>query len=127
LVRSELAGALETIFERFARERGFTAEKPLEIQLSRGIKAGSHGHGEGRAADIAAVAGKGLLAWKQEWDRAMATAEKLSDPQQRVEDIAAEGPWKQMQIENPTAYQRERLADQQWVFQAHQDHIHVAK
>jgi hypothetical protein len=30
-------------------------------------------------------------------------------------------------IENPTAYQQERLADQQWVFQAHQDHMHVAK
>jgi hypothetical protein len=161
---------LESIFERFARERGFTAEKPLEIQLSRGIKAGSHGHGEGRAADIAAVAGKGLLAWKQEWDRAMATAEKLSDPQRRAEAVAteqrrnlgyglykalqayggwrvnpggwrvyrgvmqlfgpwtaAEGPWKRMQIDNPTAYQRERLADQQWVFQAHQDHIHVAR
>jgi hypothetical protein len=32
-----------------------------------------------------------------------------------------------MQIENPTFYQRQRLADQQWVFQAHQDHILVAR
>jgi hypothetical protein len=170
LVRSELAAALESVFERFARERGFTAEKPLEIQLSRGFKARSHGHGEGRAADIAVVAGKGLLAWKQEWDRAISAAEKLSDTQQRAESIAAEqrrnlgyglykalqayggwrvnpsgwrvyrgvmqlfgpwtaaeGPWKQMQIDNLTAYQKERLADQQWVFQAHQDHIHVAR
>jgi len=40
---------------------------------------------------------------------------------------ATEGPWKAMQIKDPTPYQRQRLADQQWVFHAHQDHIHVAK
>jgi hypothetical protein len=40
---------------------------------------------------------------------------------------AIEGPWKTMQIANPTVYQRERLADQQWVFEQHQDHIHVAR
>jgi hypothetical protein len=40
---------------------------------------------------------------------------------------ATEGPWKTMRIENPTAYQRERLADQQWVFERHQEHIHVAR
>jgi len=170
LVRPELATALEIVFERFARERGFTPDKPLGIQLARGIKAGSHGHGEGRAADIATVGGKGLLAWKQGWDWALAAAERLSDHQQRAEAItaeqrrnlgyglykalqayggwrvnlggwrvyrgvmqlfgpwtAAEGPWKQMHIETPTAYQKERLADQQWVFQAHEDHIHVAR
>jgi hypothetical protein len=38
-----------------------------------------------------------------------------------------QGPWKPMQIENPTAYQRLRLVDQQWVFRQHQDHIHVAR
>jgi hypothetical protein len=170
LVTPELAEALETIFERFAREHGFTSEKLLETRLSRGFKAGSHGHGEGRAADIAAVGGKSLLEWKQAWDRAIATAEKLSDPQQRAEAIVAEqkrnlgyglykalqehggwrvdqkgwrpyrgvmqlfgpwtpteGPWKVMQIKAPNPYQRQRLADQQWVFQAHQDHIHVAR
>jgi hypothetical protein len=170
LVRPELAEALETVFERFAREHGFTPEKPLEIRLARGFKAGSPGHGEGRAADIAAVSGKSLLAWKQEWDEAIAAAEKLPDPQQQAEAIAGEqkrnlgyglykalqehggwrvnpkgwqpyqgvmqlfgpwtateGPWKAMQIKNPNPYQRQRLADQQWVFQAHQDHIHVAR
>jgi hypothetical protein len=168
LVTPELAEALETVFERFARERGFTPEKPLEIRLARGFKAGSHGHGEGRAADIATLAGKSVLEWKQEWDRAMAPAEELSDPQQRAEAIATEqkrnlgyglykalqehggwrvnprgwrpyrdvmqlfgpwtpteGPWTAMQIKDPNPYQRQRLADQQWVFQAHQDHIHV--
>jgi hypothetical protein len=170
LVTPELAQALETAFGHFARERGFTLEKPLEIQLSRGFKAGSHGHGEGRAADIVAVGDKSLMEWKQEWDQAMAAAEKLSDPQQRVEAIAAEqkrnlgyglykalqehggwrvspngwrpyrgvmqlfgpwtateGPWKAMPIKDPNFYQRQRLADQQWVFRAHQDHIHVAR
>jgi len=62
-----LAEALETVFERFACEFGFTPAKPLEISLTRGFKAGSPGHGEGRAADIAAVGGKSVLAWKQEW------------------------------------------------------------
>jgi hypothetical protein len=92
LVRPELAEALETVFERFAHEHGFTAEKPLEIRLTRGFKAGSHGHGEGRAADIVTVDGKGLLEWKQEWDRTIAASEKLSDPQQQAEAIAAEQP-----------------------------------
>jgi len=170
VVTPELADALEAVFQRFAREFGFTSEKPLEIQLSRGFKAGSYGHGEGRAADIAAIDGKSLLEWKQEWDRAMAGAEKLSDSQHRAEAIAAEqkrnlgygfyktlqehggwrvnpkgwrvyrsvmqlfgpwtateGPWKVMQIKDPTPYQRQRLADQQWIFRAHQDHIHVAR
>ena len=90
LVRPELAEALETVFERFARERGFTPEKPLEIRVARGFKAGSHGHGEGQAVDISAVGGKSLLEWKQQWDQAVASAEELSDPQQRVEAIAAE-------------------------------------
>ena len=40
---------------------------------------------------------------------------------------ATEGSWKAVQIEEPTVYQEQRLADQQWVFQAHQDHIHVAR
>ena len=40
---------------------------------------------------------------------------------------ATEGPWRTMQIENPSPYQRQRLADQEWVFRQHQDHIHVAR
>jgi hypothetical protein len=39
----------------------------------------------------------------------------------------SEGPWKPMHFDNPTPYQRGRLADQAWVYRAHQDHIHVAK
>lgn len=32
-----------------------------------------------------------------------------------------------MHIKDPTPYQRHRLADQRWVFRAHQDHSHVAR
>jgi hypothetical protein len=79
LVRPELAEALETVFEQFAQKNRFTPEQPLEISLVRGFKANSHGHGEGRAADIADVGGKSLVAWKQEWDQAMASVENLSE------------------------------------------------
>jgi hypothetical protein len=170
LVTPELAEALETVFERFARERGCTPENPLEIALSRGFKAGSHGHGEGRAADIAAVGGKRILEWKREWDRAATAAEAASKPQASADALAAErqrnlgyalykalqayggwrvnqagwrpyrgvmqlfgpwtateGPWKPMRIADPNPYQQQRLADQLWVFQAHKDHIHVAR
>jgi hypothetical protein len=170
LVRPELAEALKTVFERFAREHGFTPENPLEIRLMRGFQAGSHGHAEGRAADIAAVGSKGLLEWKQEWDRAMTAAEEFPDSQRRIEAMTAEqkrnlgyrlyralqehsgwrvdskgwqpyrgvmqlfgpwtateGPWRTMHIKDPSPYQQQRLADQKWVFQAHQDHIHVAR
>jgi len=169
-VTPQLAEALEAVFERFAREHGFTRDKPLEVRLARGFQAGSQGHGEGRAADIVAVSGKSLLAWKQEWDKEMAACEKLTDGPQREAAIASErrrnlgyglyaalqefggwrvnpqgwrvyrhimqlfgpwtatqGPWRAMQIEDPSAYQRQRLADQRWVFQAHQDHLHVAR
>jgi hypothetical protein len=170
LVTPELAEALEAVFARFAHERGFTPAKPLAIRLARGFKASSHGHGEGRAADIDAVGGKSLLKWKQEWDQAMTAAKNVTDPQQRAEALAAEqarnlgfglykflqahggwrvnrggwrvyrgvtqlfgpwtateGPWKALHLEHPTPAQRQRFADQQWVFQAHQDHIHVAR
>jgi hypothetical protein len=90
LVRPDLAEALETIFDCFAQKYGFTPEQPLEIRLTRGFNAGSPCHGQGRAADIADVGGKSLLEWKQEWDQAIAAAEKLSDPQQRSEAITAE-------------------------------------
>lgn len=163
LVRTKLAEALETVFERFARQHGFSARQPLEISLSRGFKANSHGHKEGRAADIDAVGGKGLLQWKQEWEQALTArdqpAEAIAAEQRRnlgyalykalqeyggwrvnpggwrvyrnVMQLfgpwtATEGPWKAMRIENPTPKEHQSLADQQWVFRAHQDHIHVA-
>ena len=44
-----------------------------------------------------------------------------------IEMPTLEGPWKAMQSKDPNPYQQQRLADQQWVFRAHQDHIHVAR
>jgi hypothetical protein len=170
LLRLELAEALEEVFEQFAKQQGFSPEGPLEISLSRGFKANSHGHKEGRAADIDAMAGKNLLQWKRDWEEAVSAAGKLDDAGGRAEAIAAEqrrnlgyglykalqghggwrvnpggwrvyrnvmqlfgpwtateGPWKAMQFDNPAPEERQRLADQKWVFQAHQDHIHVAR
>jgi hypothetical protein len=170
LVRLELAEALEDVFEQFARQHGFSPEKPLEISLSRGFKANSHGHKEGRAADIDTVAGQSLLQWKQDWDGAVSSARKRDSAGSRAEAIDAEqqrnlgyrlykalqahggwqinpggwrvyrnvmqlfgpwtpteGPWKAMKIESPNPEERQRLADQKWVFDAHQDHIHVAR
>jgi hypothetical protein len=163
LVTPGLADALESVFEHFAHECRFTPENPLDIQLARGFTAGSPGHGEGRAADIAGVAGKSLAKWKQAWDQATAGGDELSAAEQRGEAIAAEqkrnlgfglykalqghggwrvdkdgwrpyrgvtqlfGPWTAMRIKDPSPSQQRRLADQQWVFQAHRDHIHVAR
>lgn len=90
LVRPELAQAMEKLFEAFARERSFSEENPLAIHLLRGFKARSHGHGEGRAVDIAAVGRKGLLAWKQEWDQAHAAAAEIVDKVQQAAEITAE-------------------------------------
>jgi len=170
LVTHELAQALETVFARFASERGFTSGKPIEIHLSRGFKPGAEGHDEGRAADIVAVGEQGLQQWKEAWEQAIAASEKSTDSQRRTEAVAeekkrnlgyglykalqdlggwrvnsggwsmyrgvmqlfgpwtdTEGPWRRMQIEHPSQYQRQRLTDQQWVLRSHQDHIHVAK
>jgi hypothetical protein len=40
---------------------------------------------------------------------------------------ATDGPWMAVRIESPNSYHRQRLADQQWVFQVHQDYFHVAR
>jgi hypothetical protein len=40
---------------------------------------------------------------------------------------ATEGRWKVMHVDSPAPAQRQRLADQQWVFEAHQDHLHAAR
>jgi hypothetical protein len=170
LVAPPLAEALEAVFERFARQVGAGESDPLEVGIARGFVPGSPGHGEGRAADIATVGGRTLLDWKWDWDRAMALAERLTDPRQRadaragerrrnlghglyqallrrcgwriddhgwrpyrrVEQLfgpwtATEGPWRTIQVAEPTPTQQRRLADQRWVFAAHQDHIHVAR
>jgi hypothetical protein len=75
---------------RFARDNGFNHENPVEVRFSRGFQAGSYGHGEGRAADIAAVGGKSLLKWKREWDGALALANIFNPSSQRSSILDAE-------------------------------------
>lgn len=37
------------------------------------------------------------------------------------------GPWTRIRSDEPDAADRQRVADQEWVFHAHRDHIHVAR
>ena len=170
VVTPKLANALETVLERFARQAGFTRAKPLQVAFVRGYQGDSPGHREGRAVDIAAVAGQSFSAWKRQWDEALSAAHRLSPEEKRIAAItserirnlgyrlykalqnhggwrvddhgwrpyrgavqlfgpwtAIEGPWTAMNKGSPNDFQRRRLADQAWVFAAHQDHIHVAR
>jgi hypothetical protein len=167
LVAPELAAVLETVLERFAHRAGFTPGQPLQVGFTRGYEAGSHGHREGRAADIVSVAGQSVLQWKRQWDDAVATACGLpsaaratASAVERMRNVgyrlykalqahdgwrvdehgwrpyrgmiqlfgpwtSTEGPWKA--IKPTDAESAQRVADQAWVFRAHQDHIHVAR
>lgn len=170
LVADDLAEAVETVFDKFAHESGFSPETPVEIDLARGHKSGSPGHGEGRALDIAAVGGRGFLEWKRKWDEAVAAANRQSDSERQAAAVAAEhsrnlgyrlyrallkhggwrqndrgwrpyrgvvqlfgpwtateGPWKALPGRGSDARHSRRADDQRWVFEAHQDHIHVAR
>jgi len=166
MVTPELAQSLEAVFARFASERGFTSDQPLEIGFFRGFSPGSRRYGEGRAADIASVGGRSVRQWKQAWDQAKSAGEKPSDGDPRADALGeeqkrnlgyalykalqahegwrvhrvqngvvqlfgpwteTEGPWKAMEIENPSSDDRRRTALQRSVFRAHQDRIHVAK
>ena len=169
-VTPDLAAAIESVLDGFAHQAGFTQAQPLRVAFVRGYQADSPGHRDGRAVDIAAVAGQSLSAWKQQWDEAMAAAQRLRSAEERTAAItrersrnlgyrlykalqhhggwlvdnhgwrpyrgvvqlfgpwtAVEGPWTTMNNGSPDDSQRRRLADQAWVFAAHQDHIHVAR
>ena len=170
VVTPELADVVETVLERFAHQAGFTLAQPLRVAFARGYQADSPGHRDGRAIDIAAVAGQSFRAWKRQWDEALSAARRLSSVEERTAAVASErirnlgygmykalqghggwrvdehgwrpyrgvvqlfgpwtaveGPWTAMHKENLDDSQRQRLADQAWVFAAHQDHIHVAR
>src|SRR5262249_53493192 len=67
LVVPELADELHRLLDRFALEAGASEQHPVRIFFKPGI----FGHHQvGRAADIYAVNGVGLDAWKQRWDQA---------------------------------------------------------
>jgi hypothetical protein len=152
LVAPALAQALEEAFERFAASCGLSSQAPIAIAFSRGYEDCDRGHGSGLAADIASVAGRGLREWKQDWEQAI-TRGTLADEAHRnlglrlyrvllhyggwrvynnvvqlfgpwTEQL---GPWRRMRLERPTADQQQLLAEQERIFQVHQDHIHVAR
>lgn len=70
-VREPLARELSRVLDRFALEAGATRERPLAIELRRGVV--GH-HQVGRAADLYSVAGIGLAEWKRRWDLALRAA-----------------------------------------------------
>src|SRR5215510_12522968 len=65
LVTPPLATALHQVFEQFAQANGFSAEQPLSVSFRRGTLGL---HRSSRAADIYAVAEKGLSQWATEWN-----------------------------------------------------------
>jgi len=89
-VTPELADAVETVFERFAQKAGFTRAQPLQVAIARGYQADSPGHREGRAVDIAAVAGLSFRAWKRQWDDALAAARRLGSVEERTAAVTSE-------------------------------------
>ena len=134
-VTPTLAAELARVLERFAKEAGFSAERPVEILFKPGIV--GH-HQVGRAADIYAVAGRGLDAWKADWDEAMA-AEDVDHARRHnlgwrlYKTIQSYGRWSQpegypIQLFGPWTRSEgpwQHISDP--LLFAHRDHIHVAK
>jgi len=134
-VTPTLADELARVLERFAVEASFTADRPVEILFKPGVV--GH-HQVGRAADIYAVGGRGLDAWKADWDAA-ATRGAVTDERQRnlgwrlYKAIQTYGRWSQpqgypIQIFGPWTRSEgpwRRISDA--LLFAHRDHIHIAK
>jgi hypothetical protein len=134
-VTPTLAGELARVLERFAAEAGFTAERPIEIVFKPGVV--GH-HQVGRAADIYAIGGRGLDAWKAEWDAAAAGGDPARERQRNLgwrlyKAIQTYGRWAKpsgypIQLFGPWTRSEgpwQRISDA--LLFAHRDHIHVAK
>jgi hypothetical protein len=145
-VTRALACELEHVLEKFAQEAGFDERRPVDVFFRPGI----FGHHRcGRAADIYAVAGVGLDAWKRRWDAAQACATAQSDPRAAAAMRAAErgrnlgwrlykaqqvhGRWAQpygypIQLFGPwTREEGPWRCISDFLLDAHRDHIHAAK
>lgn len=146
IVVPRLAREVERVLEQFAADAGATAGRPIGVYFRPGIF--GH-HRVGRAADIYAVGGVGLDAWKACWDAAMFEACAAPDPGERARVLRAArrdnlgwrlykalqchgrwsqpygypvqlfGPW--TRSEGPWKY----ISD--FLLRAHRDHIHLAK
>jgi hypothetical protein len=134
-VTPTLAAELARVLERFAAEAGFAAEHPVEILFKPGVV--GH-HQVGRAADIYAVGGRGLDAWKADWDLAAASGSLAGERQRNLgwrlyKAIQAYGRWSQpagypIQLFGPWTRSEgpwRRVSDP--LLYAHRDHIHIAK
>jgi hypothetical protein len=134
-VTPTLAAELAHVLERFAKEAGFSNERPVEILFKPGVV--GH-HQVGRAADIYAVAGRGIDAWKEDWDRDVAAgdlerARHLNLGWRLYKSIQSYGRWSQpqgypIQLFGPWTRSEgpwHRVSDP--LLFAHRDHIHVAK
>ncbi len=146
VVTPALSRELTRVLERFAREAGFNAERPVAI----GFEPGTAGHHKvDRAADIYSIGGLRLDKWRARWDAALKRARERSMPEERRAILAEEkrtnlgwrlyraiqcygrwsqpygwpvqlfGPW--TRDYGPWRYISDRL------LHAHRDHIHVAK
>jgi hypothetical protein len=146
LVVRELADELHRLLERFALEAGASERRPVRISFKPGI----FGHHQvGRAADIYAVNGVGLDAWKQRWDEAKQRAARAATPLDRRLTAETEenenlgwrlykvlqryGRWAQpygypIQLFGPwTRSEGPWKPISDFLLRAHRDHIHLAK
>lgn len=123
------------MLERFAREAGFNPGWPVGVVFRPGVV--GH-HQVGRAADMYAVGGRGLDAWKRAWDLAAHRGELAGERRRNLgwrlyKAIQSYGRWAQpngypVQLFGPWTRSEgpwTRISDR--LLAAHHDHIHVAK
>ena len=142
-VTQELSAELARVLERFAKDSGFSEQRPVHIQFGQGTV--GH-HQAGRAADIYGVEGIGIEKWKARWDAKLGLARRAEQRhaparQERHSNLGWRlykalqvygywtqpygypiqlfGPW--TREEGPWKYISDVL------LAAHGDHIHVAK
>ncbi len=135
LVTPGLAAELARVLDRFAIEAGFSADQPVDVVFKPGVV--GH-HQVGRAADIYGVGGRGLDAWKADWDLAAQRGDTEGERRRNLgwrlyKAIQAHGSWSQpagypIQLFGPWTRSEGpwRRISSELQF-AHRDHIHVAK
>jgi hypothetical protein len=146
LVTPELAAELARVLERF----GQRVTNGNGIRVGVFFKPGIFGHHKvGRAADIYAVGGLGLDAWKKLWDKANDRCSQVFDENQKRSILEVErrrnlgwqlykalqtcGRWSQpsgypVQLFGPwTRSEGPWKPISDFLLNAHGDHIHVAK
>jgi hypothetical protein len=134
-VTPPLAAEIARVLERFASDAGFSVQQPVSVVFKPGVV--GH-HQVGRAADIYAVGGRGLEAWKTDWDSTEQRDDTEGERRRNLgwrlyKAIQAYGRWSQpagypVQLFGPWTRSEgpwTRISDK--LLFAHRDHIHVAK